>query len=253
MYEPWGYREQEAYQSDVNEANIGLDGFFAKVSYNKNDNKIHFGNRLGKDVGYLDVNEFVNSGSVVEFKDGLQVNEGEVSVLVDSATEKSYVTQIPYLTVSKNGVKVEGINLAVDTEKNRAVEEETRLDDKIDQETARAIEKEEELDEKINQIVISGDPRVDELIEKLGYKDNDTLVTSNEHEVAFGEYNVSNTSEDASGQTVFSVGIGTNEADRKNAFEVRKDGSVFMWVEGEYMNVNILLGQISHEIYDTNP
>ena len=93
------------------------------------------------------------------------------------------------------------------------------------------------------------DNAIANLIEKLGYSNNDTLVTNNEHEVAFGEYNVSNTSEDASGQTIFSIGNGTSDGVRSNAVEVRKNGDLYLWIEGEFMNVNKLLAQIAHEIY----
>ena len=93
------------------------------------------------------------------------------------------------------------------------------------------------------------DNAIANLIEKLGYSNNDTLVTNNEHEVAFGEYNVSNTSEDASGQTIFSIGNGTSDGERSNALEIMKNGDLYLWVEGEFMNVNKLLAQIAHEIY----
>jgi len=45
------------------------------------------------------------------------------------------------------------------------------------------------------------------------------------------------------------VGNGTSDEDRKNAIEIRKDGTVYMWVEGEYMNINRLLAMLAHEIY----
>lgn len=433
MYEPWGYRDQDNYQSTESIIEDDFGEFFADVNYKREDNKIHFKNKDGKEVANLDVNEFVKSDQIVEkawyengniyikftngdlitidvkeildeneFSDGLQVNDGVVSVLRDLTSER-------WLTVSEDGVKVSGIQAEIDrlderidneidratseeerietkldkeiqdriddvnaeenrakaaelAEENRAKAEEQRidtklsdeitratqteqvinhrvntlndeldaeesiresndaslglrittetndrisavlaekqraeaaesaitdameteveridheiadanskiedeisratnaessLDEKISQETERAIAKEEELDNRIDEI-ISGSPveRLDELIEKLGYKDNDTLVTTNEHEVAFGEWNISNTDVESSGQTVFSVGIGTSAHDRKNAIEVMKDGSVFVWVEGEFMNINKLLGQISHEVYDTNP
>ena len=100
--------------------------------------------------------------------------------------------------------------------------------------------------------VVNLDTALAALIEKLGYKDNDTLVTNGEHEVAFGEYNISHESEDPSGQTVFSVGIGTDDTNRSNAVEIMKNGDLYLWVEGEFMNVNKLLGQIAHEIYDND-
>lgn len=404
MYEPWGYRDQDNYQSTESIIENDFGEFFADVNYKREDNKIHFKNKDGKEVANLDVNEFVKSDQIVErawyengniyikftngdlitidvkeildeneFADGLQVNDGVVSVLRDLTSER-------WLTVSEDGVKVSGIQAEIDrlderidneidratseeerieikldkeiqdriddvnAEENRAKAEEQRidtklsneitratqteqvinhrvdtlndeldaeesiresndaaiglrittetndrisavnaertraeaaeqalgnsitneisratnaessLDEKISQETERAIAKEEELDNKIDEI-ISGSPieRLDELIEKLGYQNNDTLVTTNEHEVAFGEWNVSNTDVEPSGQTVFSVGIGTSAHDRKNAIEVMKDGSVFMWVEGEYLDITKILGQLVHEVYDTNP
>ena len=90
---------------------------------------------------------------------------------------------------------------------------------------------------------------LESLIEKLGYNENETLVTTNPHEVAFGEYNTSNTGENDADKTIFSVGNGTSDEDRKNAIEIRKDGTVYMWVEGEYMNINRLLAMLAHEIY----
>ena len=90
------------------------------------------------------------------------------------------------------------------------------------------------------------------LVERLGYTDNDTLERNNEYEVAFGKYNASNTDSEPSGQTVFSVGMGTGDDDRRNALEVRNNGDVYMWIEGDYMNVNKLLAQIAHEIYDND-
>lgn len=106
--------------------------------------------------------------------------------------------------------------------------------------------------EALSGDVVNLDSALAELIEKLGYKDNDTLVTNGEHEVAFGEYNISNTSEEASGQTIFSIGNGTDENNRSNAVEVKKNGDVYLWIEGEFMNINKLLGQIAHEVYDND-
>ena len=445
MYEPWGYREENNYESVEIIHENDIDSFFADTTYNKDDNKIYFSNKDGEVVANLDVSEFVKSDSIIdkveyndgiltitftngdvitidltqlldenEFKDGLIVDGHQVKVLIDGESER-------WLTVSEDGVKVSGIQdeidrlddriddeisratsaetildnkinqeiqdriADVDDEETRAKAAETTLDAKIEQETsdriadvneeetrakaaeqvlatnlanevtratqtegqlnhridvtndeldaeestresndaainlritteindrvaavnsekeraisaetslstriyqevadrvsavtterdraisaetilqtaisdeaARATAAEEALDERIDEI-ISGTPieQLDELIEKLGYKDNDTLQTTNDKEVAFGQWNISNTDENPSGQTIFSVGIGTSAHDRKNALEVRKDGGVYIWVEGEFMNINDLLGQISHEVYDTtNP
>lgn len=282
MYEPWGYVDENNYQSSEIIHDNDLDSFFSGVEYKEDENKIYFTNKDGNQVGSLNVSDFVKPGQIIEktwckdgiiyikftngdivtinikelideydFEDGLQVNDGVVSVLVDGSSER-------WLTVSPNGIKISGLQNEIDeldnkilNETNRATSAETELQSEIEKEKLRAISAETALDERIDEI-ISGTPiqELDELIEKLGYKDNDTLLLNNEHEVAFGEYNVSNTSTEPSGQTVFSIGIGTDENDRKNAIEVRKDGSVYMWIEGDFMNVNLLLGQIAHEVYD---
>ena len=78
---------------------------------------------------------------------------------------------------------------------------------------------------------------------------------SNPNEVAIGQYNVSNTETDAegnyvaSGCTAFSIGNGTNDEDRRNIFEIRKDGSVYIWVEGEFISLNTLVEGLTHETY----
>lgn len=146
----------------------------------------------------------------------------------------------------------EAIDAKIDAEIARATSAETTLQAAIEAEKQRAQDAEATLDEKIDG-VISGDTpivKLENLIEKLGYQDNDTLNTTGEHEVAFGEWNISHYDDvNPSGQTVFSVGIGTSDENRKNAIEIMKDGSVFMWIEGEFMNINKILGQISHEVY----
>lgn len=87
---------------------------------------------------------------------------------------------------------------------------------------------------------------------------NDTLNARNKNEVAVGSYNLSlqsgetfndgtQTAATATSNTVFSVGIGDDPRNRKNALEVRDDGTVWMWVEDQFMNVTDLLGQIAHE------
>lgn len=185
MYEPWGYVDENNYQGASIILDNDLESFFAEVSYNKDDNKIHFANKDGEEKATLDVNEFVKSDSIVEkawyedgkiyvkftngdvitvdveelidqneFADGLQVNEGIVSVLIDSNSET-------FLSVSESGVKVSGVQDAINAERDRAISAETALDDKIDQEIedriadvdeeeSRAISAETALDNKID-------------------------------------------------------------------------------------------------------
>lgn len=389
FYSPWGYQEEDNYQSSENQFELELNDLFCSASYNKDDKKIHFYNNDGKDLSgsSIDVSEFAG-GSVIkkasydpvtkiltiefengdkveidfaelvdetEFGDGLQVVDSIVSLLIDESGE-------PYLSVGENGLKISGINQAisdaVNAEKTRAEEAETALqaaieaegrraqeaeealDAKIDAEKTRAEEAEATLDAKIDQeiqdrkddvdaeetrakaeeaaanrridtlndaldaekgIREAADVRLENLItaeknraeaaesaldakidqeiadrkadvdaeearaisaetelgnaldllnQKLGYKDNETLQKNGEHEVAFGSYNISNTSEDASGRTIFSIGNGTADDARSNALEVRENGDVYMWIENDYLQINRLLAMLAHEVYD---
>lgn len=51
---------------------------------------------------------------------------------------------------------------------------------------------------------------------------------TNKGEVAMGAYNKSTTSTNTSEQTAFSFGIGTSDTNRQNAFEIKKNGDVYI-------------------------
>jgi predicted nucleic acid-binding Zn-ribbon protein len=133
MYEPWGYREENEYQSSAGRLGDDLEKFFARAEYNKNDKLIHFYNKDDEEKGTIDVTEFASSviesvsydtttkiltikfanGDVVniniaelidenEFGDGLVVEDGIVKVLIDPTSD-------PYLTVGADGVKLSGV------------------------------------------------------------------------------------------------------------------------------------------------
>ena len=424
MYEPWGYREENDYQSGENQFEKELNELFASASYNKDDKKIHFFNNDGLELSgsSIDTNEFASgviesatydketkiltivfsNGDIVEinladlideneFADGLQVNDGIVSIKLDGESEA-------YLTVSPSGLKLSGVDAAIEAEKTRAEEAETALqaaieaegqraqeaeealDVKIDEEIARATSAETALDTKITQEIVDREADVDAeearakaaeealdakidqeiadriadvdaeearataaeaaekaraeaaetvlsqqitalnseldaeesireaadvalglridqeiadrkadvdaeearakaaeealqdaidaeearatsaetaletaldvLNQKLGYKDNETLQKNGEHEVAFGSYNISNSGDTPADRTIFSIGNGTADDARSNAFEVRENGDVYMWIENDYMQINRLLAMLAHEVYD---
>jgi hypothetical protein len=164
MYEPWGYQDQNNYQGAEIIHENDLDSFFAGVEYKRDDNKIHFTNKDGDEVGSLNVNDFIKSDSIIEkteykdgilkiyftngdivtidltelldeneFKDGLTLDDHVVKVLVDPQSER-------WLTVSPDGVKVSGIQPEID-----------RLDGRIDDEIARATSEEARIEAKLDQ------------------------------------------------------------------------------------------------------
>ena len=174
MYEPYGYMDENNYESSEIIEENDLNSFFSDVNYNKDDNKIHFLNKDGEEVGSLDVNEFVKSDSIIdhteykdgilkiyftngdiitidltelldenEFKDGLTVNGHVVKVLIDGDSDK-------YISVSENGVKVAGVEADIEAEKTRAEGEEQRIETKLDDEIDRAINAETALNSKID-------------------------------------------------------------------------------------------------------
>jgi hypothetical protein len=80
------------------------------------------------------------------------------------------------------------------------------------------------LEEKIDNISISateGSPIVmGDISNSAVLKGGNNKVT-NANEVALGKYNESNN------DTMFSIGIGTSDSDRKNAFEVKGNGDIY--------------------------
>ena len=191
MYEPWGYRDENNYESSEIIRENDLESFFSDVNYNKDDNKIHFQNKDGEEVASLDVNEFVKSDSIIdhteykdgilsiyftngdvvnidltelldenEFKDGLVVNEHVVKVLIDGESDD-------YLSVSEGGVKVAGVKADIEAEEARATSAETALDEKIDDEIARATSAETALDAKIDQEISRAEAAEQALDEKI--------------------------------------------------------------------------------------
>lgn len=199
MYEPWGYRDQNNYQGTETILENDLESFFAEVSYNKDDNKIHFANKDGVEKATLDVNEFVKSQAIVEkawyengnvhikftngdeividvkelldeteFKDGLQVVEGQVSVLINTAESDEYIS------VGEAGIKLFGIKRDIEAEEARAISAETILDEKIDAETERAISAETALDDKIEKEIADRTADVD--VEEVRAKGEETRI-----------------------------------------------------------------------------
>lgn len=67
-----------------------------------------------------------------------------------------------------------------------------------------------------------------------GFATNFYNNTTNSYESAFGKWNKS-----TSGKTLFSVGNGTAEASRKNAFEIQSDGNVLIQQPGTGTMVNL--------------
>lgn len=68
--------------------------------------------------------------------------------------------------------------------------------------------------------------------------------TSNASEAAFGRYNVSNTGSQKSECTLFSVGNGKNADERSNAIEIRQDGSLYIWIDGEFVKLQNYLASL---------
>ena len=78
---------------------------------------------------------------------------------------------------------------------------------------------------------------------------SDTVEIKNDDEVALGVYNASHTGDNDALKTIFSVGSGTSDADRKNAFEVRRNGDIYMLVDGQNYKLNDLLAKIIDRLY----
>ena len=180
---------------------------------------------------------------------------------ISGKADKTYVNAV------KNDVLNE-IDGKVEAERQRARGEEVSLAASIASERSRALGQETSLisaTTHIGNIVAAltdwkGDDRADYTDEGNGIVDvmhrevhdmkvsianvSEGVEAKNEQEAAFGRYNKSNTGFNDDEKTVFSIGIGTSTIDRKNAFEVRKNGDIYMWINGEYKCLNTIIGNL---------
>jgi hypothetical protein len=245
----------------------------ADVLYDSESKSIIFNNKNGETISTIDAEPFIKGGMI----DSVELVEisGDTYLRItwntDSGKEVIDINISDIFDADNYYTKAE-TDALVEEEKQRAIYAETTLNNKIEAETARATSVEADLRAAINaeelralsaetvlseriEEVASGSSIevVNELIEKLGYTDNDTLNRNNGgSEVAFGKYNISTQSDDPAKKTLFSIGNGTDDANRSNALEVKQNGDVYMWVEGEFMNINVILAQIAHEVFDSD-
>ena len=64
----------------------------------------------------------------------------------------------------------------------------------------------------------------------------------NQYEASFGLFNVSQRNGDYSGNTLFSVGNGTSNSARHNAFEIRQNGDIYITLDGQDVKLQDNLG-----------
>ena len=65
---------------------------------------------------------------------------------------------------------------------------------------------------------------------------------NNESEFGCGKYNVSNTGSTEADNTLFSVGNGTSDSARHNAFEIRQNGDIYLTLDGQDVKLQDHLG-----------
>lgn len=70
-------------------------------------------------------------------------------------------------------------------------------------------------------------------------------ITNNDYEHTSGKYNVSNTGSTTADKTLFSVGNGTADNARHNAFEIRQNGDIYITINGQDVKLQDILLQLS--------
>lgn len=70
------------------------------------------------------------------------------------------------------------------------------------------------------------------------HTEGDHTIANNPYEHASGRFNKSETGVDSSKKTRYSIGIGTSDTDRKNAFEVKQNGDVYITGIGGFTGAN---------------
>ena len=195
MYEPWGYQEENNYESSETQFEIELNGLFASATYDDSDKKIHFFNNDGEELSgsSIDTTQFapgviedayydsttkelvivfdngtevrINMAEIIdenEFADGLQVSSGGiVSVKIDDTSDT-------YLTVGPDGIKLSGIDALIEAERERAISAETALQEAIEIVSGETLSAITELEEKVDEEIaraISAETALDDKIE----------------------------------------------------------------------------------------
>lgn len=186
IYEPYGFGESYQYESiptridnELSESQANDSKQFASVAYNEDAKALIFKNVGDVEQGRVYLKDIIGLKTLIE---KAYYDEGTKELVIVFNEEKSDVVRIPldkiidvteagnglvqeggkfhvlidpqsegYLTVSQSGVKVSGvddaINLAFTTEQSRAVTKENELDQKIVDETSRATKSEKDLND----------------------------------------------------------------------------------------------------------
>lgn len=178
MDEPWGFQDENRYDSSETMFGNELDTFVTDARYDRKSGKLVFLNRDGKQLATVNASDLAGTQLVVdkayyenglihirftngddieidvnelideqEFGDGLQVASGKVSVLVDNDGADAY------LTVGKDGIRLSGVKSDIDAEKDRAQSEEARIEKMVADEASAARAAESALDDKIETMV----------------------------------------------------------------------------------------------------
>ena len=186
IYEPYGFGESYQYESiptridnELSESQANDSKQFASVAYNEDAKALIFKNVGNVEQGRVYLKDIIGLQTLIqkayydegtkdlvivfneeksdvvripldkiidvtEAGNGLVQNDGKFHVLIDQHSEK-------FLSVSQNGVKVSGVNDAIDRavtkEQSRAVAQENELDQKIGAETSRATQSETDLND----------------------------------------------------------------------------------------------------------
>lgn len=256
---------------EVNDRVEGDNAIIGSPTDREEDNTIY---GVKKYADYVSTQALISAKGYTDTKDSrvrdyIDETKSDLERQITAKANKAYVDEAKIEIIST-------IEPKILEEKSRAQSVEASLESAIRRETARAIDKERTISTALthtSNIVKAltdwdGDDRIDYTDAGNGIVDvmhreihdiKETISaitqiglgirTTNEHEVGFGTYNDSHTGLFDSDKTIFSIGIGLSDIDRKNGIEVRKDGSVYMWIEGEYMKINNLLAMLAHETY----
>lgn len=84
------------------------------------------------------------------------------------------------------------------------------------------------------------------------FAEGQNTIAKNRSEHAMGEYNDSHKASNEfgnEGNTLFSIGNGTSESTRKNAFEVMQNGDIYIYVNGERVCLNDILTALVDQTY----
>lgn len=274
--EPYGFNEQPQFNGLANTVKANIENIKEKNQEQDKKDESQDENikqAIDKSVVSLELLSTPTEGSNRTYavkQGGNEIGKIEIpfSSLVKSTTYDAENNLLIFTVDNDKEIKVDLTNLIKDSDlvqrqlfddfKNVVSSITSNLSDNLNELSGNVDDKFYVVSKALNELKDDLEDAIDEsmVIKGMGensltLKDSDSIakgknslalgtgvVALNDYEISLGKYN------DSTNDTAFSFGIGSSENDRKNAIEIKNDGRIYIWSEGNYVCLNEIIGRV---------